>query len=590
MKPAFANLTILAFLLGGMPGAHGQAKVSYRQTLILQEIDGKAASSDPFDLRNRRTLSPLEADLEVLKKHSLDTSNKALLDFFRKRTMADEDRAKVAALVEQLGSDRFRIREQATDEILKLGPAVLGFLGTGVKSPDLELARRRDACAERIRNTEPSADVVASAARVLAARHPPAMTAVMLAYLPYAANEFVADEIGAALRTTAQSNDQAHRELAAALSDSIAVRRAVAGEALAGREEHAQAVKKLLSDPEPLVRLRVARTLLLANDKSAMLALIEALPLLPSSQAWPGEDILLRLGEGRDAPALSRTGDEAARKKFVGAWTVWWANNEKQIDLAKLHETPKILGHTVVILLDLERELGRVMELNAKNEALWKIDGLILPLDVQPLANGNVLVAEYKANRVTERDTRGVIKWEKAVVGPLMARRLPNRHTFVASASQFTEFDEKGNETMSFSMPAGEQIMKVNKLPNGDIVCLMKDGRIVRMDEKGRELRSFDINLTHLSGGRIDVLPNGRVLVPYRLENKVVEFDAHGRIVWELTVPQPVAATRLPNGNTLVTTFLEQTGAIEFDPDGNETGWSFRDAQMTFKVTRALRR
>ena len=33
---------------------------------------------------------------------------------------------------------------------------------------------------------------------MLAARQPPAMTTVMLAYLPYAANEFVADEIAAA--------------------------------------------------------------------------------------------------------------------------------------------------------------------------------------------------------------------------------------------------------------------------------------------------------------------------------------------------------------------------------------------------------
>ena len=56
MKPAFANLMIFAFLLVGMLGARGQ-------TLTLQEIDGKSAASDPFDLRNRRTLSPLEADL-----------------------------------------------------------------------------------------------------------------------------------------------------------------------------------------------------------------------------------------------------------------------------------------------------------------------------------------------------------------------------------------------------------------------------------------------------------------------------------------------------------------------------------------------
>ena len=139
--------------------------------------------------------------LKPISKHSRSIPSthrpKHFSSSFASGTMADADRAKVAALVEQLGSDRFRIREKATDEILKLGPAVLGFLQTEAKGPDLELTRRADACAERIRSTEPSADVVVAAARVLAVRNPPAMTMVMLAYLPYAANELVADEIGA---------------------------------------------------------------------------------------------------------------------------------------------------------------------------------------------------------------------------------------------------------------------------------------------------------------------------------------------------------------------------------------------------------
>jgi len=51
-------------------------------------------------------------------------------------------------------------------------------------------------------------------------------------------------------------------------------------------------------------------------------------------------------------------------------------------------------------------------------------------------------------------------------------------------------------------------------------------------------------------------------------------------------IDQPIAATRLPNGNTLVTTMLPNRGAVEFDRLGNEV-WTYR---TNTRVTRALRR
>ena len=110
---------------------------------------------------------------------------------------------------------------------------------------------------------------------------------------------------------------------------------------------------------------------------------------------------------------------------------------------------------------------------------------------------------------------------------------------------------------------------------------------MVRLDGKGKEIKSFPVNLgTRLFGGRIHMLPGGRVLVPHNAENKVVEYDVNGKAVWQVEIEQPVAATRLPNGNTLVTTMLPGRGAVEFDRSGVEV-WSYR----TFtRVTRALRR
>jgi outer membrane protein assembly factor BamB len=123
-------------------------------------------------------------------------------------------------------------------------------------------------------------------------------------------------------------------------------------------------------------------------------------------------------------------------------------------------------------------------------------------------------------------------------------------------------------------------------LANGDVVCLTTAPRVVRLDAHRKEVKTFPVNLANrLFGGRIHMLPNGRVLVPHNLENKVVEYDASGKAVWEVSIEQPIAAMRLPNGNTLVTT-MTQNRAVEFNRSGTEV-WQFRSDT---RVTRALRR
>ena len=87
------------------------------------------------------------------------------------------------------------------------------------------------------------------------------------------------------------------------------------------------------------------------------------------------------------------------------------------------------------------------------------------------------------------------------------------------------------------------------------------------------------------SGGRIEVLPGNHVLVPERQHNRVVEYDAQGRAIWELPFREPIAAVRLPNGHTLVTSYI-QNRAVELDRDGREV-WEYR---RDTKVTRAFRR
>src|SRR5207245_1532465 len=103
-------------------------------------------------------------------------------------------------------------------------------------------------------------------------------------------------------------------------------------------------------------------------------------------------------------------------------------------------------------------------------------------LDAEVLPGNRLLVAEYYARRVTERNHKGEILWQKDITGPLVAQRLPNGNTFIATDEMVLEIDRADKEIFSFKMPSGERIMKAMKLPNGQIACLTDGVRVVRLD------------------------------------------------------------------------------------------------------------
>jgi streptogramin lyase len=176
------------------------------------------------------------------------------------------------------------------------------------------------------------------------------------------------------------------------------------------------------------------------------------------------------------------------------------------------------------------------------------------------------------------------VLWSKQVQDPLAAQRLPNGNTFIATRFQLIEVDRNGKQVFSYLRPQGDLIMKAQKRPNGEIGFVTDAGLFVRIDPAGKEVGQFRVDL-RTSGGRIDLLPNGRVLVPLKDQNKVVEYDSQGKIVWEVSFPDPVNAVRLPNGHTMITSF-QATRAAEVDAEG-KTVYEYKS---DIRVTRAWRR
>jgi len=86
-----------------------------------------------------------------------------LLGICAPRSAADElkaagNHAEIQRWIDQLGSKRFKDREQATHELSKLGESVLPNLREAAQSPDAEVRRRAQLLVERLTPPAPPAD------------------------------------------------------------------------------------------------------------------------------------------------------------------------------------------------------------------------------------------------------------------------------------------------------------------------------------------------------------------------------------------------------------------------------------------------
>jgi outer membrane protein assembly factor BamB len=522
----------------------------------------------------------LAADQEVLKKANIEIDDAGLMEYFRKRTLFDADIPKVKELVRKLGDDVFVSRNRATNELIAMGATARPMLHEALTNEDAEVVRRARTILETIdRNLNPAASQ--AAARMLARRKPAGATEVLFGFLPFAEDESVADEVRMALTALAVRDGKPDKVLLDGTTDKLAVRRAGAVEALLrGKAIEPAEGRKFLTDKDPLVRLGAGLALAQREDKEAVAPLITLLADLPRERAWQVEDVLCRLA-GEQAPAVSLGDDDATRAKCRDAWAAWWQKNADKADLKRLADGQHLLGFTLIASLD-QRNQGKVYEIGVDGKERWSIKNLNFPIDAQVLPGERVLIAEMNGNRVTERDFKGKILWEKNHQMPLAVQRLPNGNTFIAGRNGLIEYDRAGKEV--FKHERGDfSIFGATKLRNGEYGIVTSFGTFIRLDSKGKEVKNFNVGQTQ-SLCVPDALPSGRVLIPLWGNGKVVEYDPDGKEVWSGQVNNPVSAMRLPNGNTLVAS-MGSGKVVELDRNGKQV-WEHKTDGRPWRVRR----
>jgi HEAT repeat protein len=512
---------------------------------------------------------PDPADLTTLKRAGLSDQGPALLKFFRDRTPPGLGPDTIPALIKQLGSPNFAVRERASADLVKLGPAAAPLLKAASRGKDPEVAGRARQCLLRLaRGIDP--DVSWAAVRVLACRKPPGTAATLLAFSPLADNPFVSEEVISALAAVAYPQGKPDNALTDALGDKWALKRAVAAEALArgGSAEQRRALAPLLKDRDVRVRLAVARALVVDGVRAAVPVLIDALAEGQAEQVWQAEELLQRLA-GDAAPAGPKEADAPARKKYRDAWAAWWQRNAAKVDLGLLKRGQGTLGY--VLALESAGGVTQVMELDRSGKTRWRFEVKGPVSDARVVPPNRVLLAEPGKGRVTERTFNGRIVWQTAADLPVSCQRLRNGNTFIACGrGELREVGRDGKLLASTTYHPKADLQLARRLPNGYTVVLAMGGRLAQLDPEGTATRTASVYDRHPYRIVCDVLPSGRLLMPQTQDDKVVEYDGGGRVVWAASLRRgdlPSAVLRLPGGNTLV--YCSGT-LVELDRTGKE--------------------
>jgi HEAT repeat protein len=515
------------------------------------------------------------------------TQGPDLLKEFTKRTLPDADRDTVLALIKKLGDEKFEVRDQAENDLVKLSttaaPLLRQNLGT---SSDPEVLKRLKTCLSRI-GTEAAAPCSAVTARLVALHKPEGAAEAILGYLPFAEDEAIGGEVRATLTVVSYHAGKADPAVLKALGDKSPVRRAAAAEALcqAGGDEHREAIRKLLKDEDMTVRVRAGIALANAKDKDAILPLIAMLGEAPYDVASQAEEYLRELA-GEAAPNVTLDKTDAAKKKCVEAWEGWWKKNSTTVVLGRNPSIQHQLGYTLLVCINPNTGLGELVELGTDNKPRWSFGNLQYPFGAQVLPNNKVLVAEHNGMRVTERDSKGTETWQRRCNSqPVAVQRLSNGNTFIAARGQLIEVDRAGKEVFTFNRP-NQDIIEAKKLKNGQYAYVTQNGEYGRLDATGKALKtSRGIGSYQWYGCGIDILPNDHVLYPLYNQNQVVEYDGDGKQIWKADVQLPTSAFRLPNGNTLVASQGTQTVT-----EINKAGKKVKEFKGTYFPIRAIRR
>ncbi|MDB5386707.1 MAG: hypothetical protein JWM11_2353 [Planctomycetaceae bacterium] len=227
------------------------------------------------------------------------------------------------------------------------------------------------------------------------------------------------------------------------------------------------------------------------------------------------------------------------------------------------------------------------------------------------LANGNVLIAW--ANEVKEfTRTKNVLfhyakSPENQEIGTV--ERLKDGNTLITELGakpRLMEVSPDGKVVVNVPLlpetsNSHMQTRMARKLASGNyLVPHLLAFQVKEYTPKGEVVHSFATDLPELGGRAAENWPftairleNGNTLVTLTHGNKVVEFDAEGKVVWKVTnddlpgkpLADPCGAQKLPNGNVIIASYGTSgpVKILEVSPD-KKLVWTYSGKHKAHEI------
>lgn len=183
---------------------------------------------------------------------------------------------------------------------------------------------------------------------------------------------------------------------------------------------------------------------------------------------------------------------------------------------------------------------------------------------------------------ITKFNAAGEASWVYSEVRPIDAWAMPDGAVLVSYLPSPRTGGKGGvrligaDKKTIFDFPYNDEIMSCQPLANGNILINECDaGRITEIDRAGKSLRSFEVKakgMGHKTARLIRLTPQNTVLVGECYSHKLREYDFAGTMIKEWDLPMAYSASRLANGNTLISGY-KPAQLAEIDPSG-KTVWT----------------
>jgi hypothetical protein len=195
--------------------------------------------------------------------------------------------------------------------------------------------------------------------------------------------------------------------------------------------------------------------------------------------------------------------------------------------------------------------------------------------------------ADYTAGKVFLVAADGKVLWEYAAPSCNDLWALPNGNLLFTTGKGVKEVTPE--KKVVFSYESTSEIYACQRLPDGNtFVGECSAGRLLEVDPAGKIVKEIKL-LPDGKGGHLYMrnarrLASGHYLVSHYGQGVVREYDADGKLTWEVAAPGgPHSALRLPDGNTLIAAAdkIGPTGCkvFEVNPKG-ETVWQITSADL----------